>query len=87
MIKSAYVMGLAQKSITICFTCMFKHCYLPIGILNSVIIPLVKNKNGDLSDRNNYRPIALSSMVSKVFENVIINRLEEYLWSSDNQFG
>ena len=38
--------------ISICFTCMFKHCYLPIGMLNSVIVPLVKNKNGDLSDRN-----------------------------------
>ena len=72
--------------LSICFTCMFKHCYLPIGMLNSVIVPLVKNKNGDLSDRNNYRPIALSSTVSKIFENVIINRLEEYLWTSDNQF-
>ena len=58
-------------------------------MLNSVIVPLVKNKNGDLSDRNNYRyrPIALSSTVYKVFKNVIINTLEEYLWTSDNQFG
>ena len=47
----------------------------------------MKNKNGDLSDRNNYRPIALSSTPSKVFENVILNRLEEYLWTADNQFG
>ena len=47
----------------------------------------MKNKNFDLSDRNNYRPIALFITVSKVFENVIINRLEEYLWTSDNQFG
>ena len=64
--------------LSICFICMFKHCYIPIGMLNSVIVLLVKNKNGDLSDRNNNRPIALSSTVSKVFENVIINRLEEY---------
>ena len=63
---------------------MFKHCYLPIGILNSVIIPLVKNKNGDLSDGNNYRPMALSSTVSKVFKNVILNRLKGYLWTSDS---
>ena len=37
----------------------------------------------------NYRPIVLqlSSTVSKVFKNVILNRLEEYLWTSDNQFG
>ena len=63
---------------------MFKHCYLPIGMLNSVIITLVKNKNGDLSDGNNYRPIALSSTVSKVFKNVILNRLKGYLWTPDS---
>ena len=51
---------------------MFKHCYLPISMLDSVIVPLVKHRNGDLSDKNNYRPIALSSVISKVFENVIL---------------
>ena len=73
--------------LSICFTCMFKHCYLPSSMLDSVIVPLVKNRNGDLSDKNNYRPIALSSTISKVFENVILYRLEEYLWTTDNQFG
>ena len=73
--------------LSICFTCMFKHCYLPSSMLDSVIVPLVKNRNGDLSDKNNYRPIALSSTISKVFENVILYRLEEYLWMTDNQFG
>ena len=73
--------------LSICFTCMFKHCYLPISMLDSVIVPLVKNRNGDLSDKNNYRPIALSSVISKVFENVILYRLEEYLWTINNQFG
>ena len=34
-----------------------------------------------------YRPITLSSTISKVFENVILHRLEEYLWTTDNQFG
>ena len=73
--------------LSICFTCMFKHCYLPSSMLDSVIVPLVKNRNGDLSDKNNHRPIALSSTISKVFENVILYRLEEYLWTTDNQFG
>ena len=29
--------------LSICFKCMFKHCYLPISMLDSVIVPLVKN--------------------------------------------
>ena len=47
--------------LSICFTCMFKHSYLPVSMLDSVVVPLVKNKNGDLSDKNNYRPIALDN--------------------------
>ena len=63
---------------------MFKHCYMPQSMINSVIVPLVKNKFGDLTDKNNYRPIALSSIASKVFEHIIILRLEEYLWTNNN---
>ena len=56
-------------------------------MLDFVIIPLVKNKYGDLSDISNYRPLAISCTVSKIFENVILLRIEEYLWTTDNQFG
>ena len=72
-------------SLSICFTYMFKHSYLLVSMLDSVVVPLVRNKNGDLSDKNDYRPIALSNTISKVFENVILHRLEEYLWSLDNR--
>ena len=37
--------------------------------------------------KNNYRPIALSSIISKVFEHVIAELLEVYRWTNDNQFG
>ena len=42
-------------------------------MINSVSVTLVKSKSGDLhlTDKKNYRPIALSSLVSKVFEHVI----------------
>ena len=73
--------------LSIGFTCMFKHCYIPQCMINSVIVPLIKNKCGDQTDKNNYRPIALSSIISKVFEHVIAERLEVYLWTNDNQFG
>ena len=54
---------------------------MPQSVINSVIIPIIKNKFGDFTDKNNYRPIVLSSIISKVFEHIIIIRLEEYLWT------
>ena len=56
-------------------------------LLYSKIIPLVKNKCGKLSDKNNYRPVAISNSLSKVFELLLLDRCEEYLWTSGNQFG
>ena len=41
-------------------------------MIKSIIVPLVKNTCGNLADKNNYRPIALSSIASKVFEHVIL---------------
>ena len=56
-------------------------------MINTILVPVVKSKSGDLSDRNNYRPIALASVVSKVFELMLLNRCERFLHSADNQFG
>ena len=42
-------------------------------------MPSVKNKCDNLADKNNYRPIALSSISLKVFSHVILFRLEDYL--------
>ena len=39
----------------ICYTCMFKHSYMPQSMINSIIVPLVKNKCGNLTDKNNYQ--------------------------------
>ena len=73
--------------LSFCFTCMLKHSYLPPPMLDSVIIPLVKNKFGDLSDKNNYRPIAISCIMPKVFENIILHRIEDYLRLLINSLG
>ena len=40
--------------VSICFNSMFKHCYMPQSMINSVIIPIIKNKSGDFTDNNNY---------------------------------
>ena len=48
-------------------------------MINIILVPVVKSKSGDLLDRNNYRPIALASVVSKVFELMLLNRCEQFL--------
>jgi len=37
------------------FNLFLQFCYMPSDIMQSVIVPLVKDKSGDLSDVNNYR--------------------------------
>ena len=66
---------------------MLTHGFLPSSFMDTTIIPLVKNRCADLSDINNYRPVAIANVLSKVFENILLNRCEEYLFTTDNQFG
>jgi len=67
---------------------MFLHySYLPPSFMDSTIVPLVKCKNGDLADVDNYRAIAISTALSKVFEGTLLG-----LFNSDSdidchQFG
>ena len=71
--KSSGFVGLNSESLkhtdpfvclllSICFICMFTHCCMPSSMIKSIIMPLVKNKCGNLADKNNYKPIALSSI-------------------------
>ena len=53
------------------FNIFIKLRYLPLVLIQSVIIPLVKSKSGNLSDVNNYRAIAISTAMSKLLESVI----------------
>ena len=73
--------------LSIFYTGAIRHGYLPGDFMKTIIIPLVKNKSGDFSDVHNYRPIALVTVVSKFFENILLELIEPYLSTTDNQFG
>ena len=47
------------------------HGYLPCSFMTSVIVPVIKDKNKRISDKNNYRPICLSNVITKVLERVL----------------
>ena len=40
--------------------------YIPSKMLDTTLTPIVKNKTGDVTDKNNYRPIAVATSMSKV---------------------
>ena len=56
-------------------------------MIANVLVPVIKSKTGRIMSKDNYRPIALASVVSKVAEIVIYNRISVHLDTCPNQFG
>ena len=46
----------------IMFFTFLTHGYIPKSLMETTIVPIVKNKCGNLSDSNNYRPIAIATI-------------------------
>ena len=63
------------------------HGVIPDNCLASVIIPIVKYKNKDLQDVNNYRLIAVASIISKLIERFILHQINPFLQTAYIQFG
>ncbi len=73
--------------LAICFTGFMIHGLLPESMLSVTLLPVIRDKAGKVGSLDNYRPIALASVVSKVLERIILDRLGVYLDTTDNQFG
>ena len=81
----------AHPSLCIAICNLFKliitHRYVPNGFCIGTIVPLVKDKSHNLNDIDNYRPITLIPVISKIFEHVILSLCEDCLLSDQLQFG
>ena len=66
---------------------MINHGYAPLDFLHSPMIPLPKGAQADLSNSDMFRSIAISSLLNKIFDNVIIERQQDCLSTSNYQFG
>ena len=54
--------------LSLAFTGFFIHGFLPDSMISVLIVPVIKDKAGAINSKDNYRPIALASIVSKLIE-------------------
>ena len=73
--------------LSLCFSMMLQHKLLPPSLSKVILNPIVKDKTGNISDKDNYRPIALATVSSKILERVLLNRCRSNLATGDHQFG
>ena len=79
---SSSPISLKLNSCSVGFT-FFVHGFLSDSMLSTVFVPIVKDKTGRIDRMDNYRPIALASVISKVVEIILLNRISKlYLFES-----
>lgn len=69
------------------FRCFLIHGHISSFLMISTLIPIIKDKLSDNSSSNNYRSIALSSLILKVLDWVIILLHGKELSNDELQFG
>ena len=60
------------------------HGKIPQEWMQTVIVPICKNKNGNVSDAGNYRPVSLATIISKLYEHYILSRISPLVATTDN---
>jgi len=56
------------------FSMICMHGFVPDAFGVGIIVPVLKDRLGDISCANNYRPITLSPVISKIIENCILHK-------------
>ena len=73
--------------LSLLFNAMLRHSFVPQQFHEGIMIPLVKDQQGNHSDVNNYRGITISPILSKVLEHILKTMFFEHLSTSQYQFG
>ena len=73
--------------ISLLFSSMLMHGVPPAGLLMSSLVPIPKNKRGNKCDSENYRHIAISSLMGKLFDSIVLEEQQDSLFTDLLQFG
>ena len=73
--------------ISLLFTAKLVHGIAPGALLLSTLVPIPKNKRGNKSDSSNYRAIAISSLLEKIFDIIVLTEQCKSLETNNFQIG
>ena len=73
--------------LTSLFNFMLNHAFVPSQFRSCFMIPVIKDRQGDQSDPQNYRGISISPIITKIFEHVLKLTFCDYLVTSQHQYG
>ena len=73
--------------LSIHMSAVLTHGHVPRSAIRSVLVPIINNTNKRITDKDNYRPICLSNVFTKVIENVLLCRMQAWLLATSNPFG
>lgn len=82
-----YAPDILYELLSILLKSYLTHAHVSEFLLLSTLIPIVKDKLGDITNSNNYRSIAINSIVMKIFDWVIISEFNNHLQLHDLQFS
>ena len=73
--------------LSLLFTTILSHGFPPQGMCISTLVPIPKNQRKSLHNSNNYRAIALSSILGKLIDRIILSKYQNQFVTSDYQYG
>jgi hypothetical protein len=76
--------GVVLESIAFLFNCMIQQNVVPSRFSDTCVCPVLKKQTLDSTLSKNYRPVALCTVISKIFERAILNRFGGFLSTVDN---
>ncbi len=72
---------------TLVFNALLLHRFSSNSLILGTMVPIPKNKENSLCNSSNYRAIALSNVIGKTLDCVILIKERHVLTSSNLQFG
>ena len=73
--------------LTLVYNCMITHGHVSEKFMLTMIVPIVKDKKSSITVSDNYRPIAITNVASKIVEIILLTKYKENLRTRNNQVG